>query len=163
MVSSDSQLIGLVAIILGFFVATKKGGSTVESVFRPVVQTSTQVQPVENPQIQTLKDSIKEVNRFISQTFKAPIRKPKEQLTRAERFQPLPKGSRFSINPFTGMRIALPVGPRGSGVTERFFGGAQQLQFNQNLVTQGQTLFSGVSDLLKGLKSELKILETNSV
>jgi len=110
-----------------------------------------------------LQSQIRVFEGFKKRTFKAPKFIPKSQLSRAARFQPLPKGSRFSINPFTGMRIALPVGPRGSGVTERFFGGKAQLQSNLQLVTQGNLFLKSINDSIKALQNRIRIIDTNSV
>jgi len=152
---TNFALVGL-ALLVGFLILRRSDNLT-------DIPGPSEIPIQENPQIQILKDTISGVQRFIGDTFKAPKIIPKEQLTRSARFQPLPKGSRFAINPFTGLRISLPVGPRGSAKTEAFFGGAGLLQSNQALVTQGTALFTQASNIVKDLQSQLKILETKSV
>jgi len=165
MVSSGSiAIIGLA--LLGAFIFLRSSNNST------IVPSTNEIPIQQNPQIQILKDAIAGVQGFVKQTFKAPPVKTKVRgmfflngvpQSRASRFQSLPKGSRFAVNPFTGTRIALPVGPRGSSVTERFFGGAGQLARNQTLVTQGQALFTQTQDIIKDLQGQLNILQTKSV
>jgi len=119
-----------------------------------------------------LLTQIKEAQSFLKRSFKAPPVRTKvggqifldgRPISRAEQFQPLPKGSSFGTNPFTGLRIPLPVGPRGSAVTEAFFGGKAQLQFNQNLVNQGLFISNSVQKFISDLQARIKIIDTNSV
>jgi len=118
------------------------------------IRQSTVVKPM-------LQSQIKVFELFKKRTFNTNPRKP--PTSRAARFQPLPKGSRFAINPFTGQRIALPVGRRGSSVTESFFGGKALLASNLNLVTQGNLFLKSINASIKALQDRIRIIDTNSV
>jgi len=114
-----------------------------------------------------LQSKIREIQGFQRRTFKKPPKRACGGVGQFScgkfNFTPLPKGSRFGINPFTAMRIALPVGPRGSSVTESFFGGKAQLQANLNLVTRGTLFAQSINDLIKDLQARIRIIDTNSV
>lgn len=119
-----------------------------------------------------LQTQIKEAQGFLKRTFfqnpnigetAFQRRQRINRIPRNIRFQPLPKGSTFGINPFTGLRIPLPVGPRGSSVTEAFFGGKRQLQFNQNLISQGLFIQNSVQKFISDIQARIKIIDTNSV
>jgi len=169
MVSGTSLgLAALALVAIGFFITRKPSSEVIDQTKPLEILFPKPIIIPENPAITQVKGAIQQVESFIKQNFKTP--EPRNDCGRPGQFScgkinfsPLPKGSRFGINPFTGTRIALPVGPRGSSVTERFFGGAQQLLSNQNLVAAGGDLFSQADSLLKGLQGELNILQTNSV
>jgi len=175
MVSSRNIILaGLGAVILAVIASrglfSRNGAITQDEIITPeIIITPTEPEPIViNPQIQILKDAIAGVQGFIKQTFRAPKRPsncggPGQFSCGKINFSPQPRGSRFSIDPFTGTRIALPVGARGSAVTERFFGGAQQLLSNQARVTQGLALSTRARGILTDLQNQLTILETKSV
>jgi len=154
MVSQTNIILVGIALLVGFvFLRNNNNFSSTSSPSEITIQ--------ENPQIQILKDAIKGVQGFINTTFKAPP--PRTNLSRAARFQPLPKGSRFAIDPFSGVRIPLPVGPRGNVKTISFFGGQNVLDFNLRKVTQGIKLSTQANQILADLKGQLSILDTKSV
>ena len=178
MVSSDNIIlagIGVLALVLfGSRIFSSNGNNLIsqDEIITPTILPPEIPEIVENPQIQILKDAISGVNSFIKNTFKPPPVKTKVRgqffldgvpQSRASIFQTSPKGSRFGTDPFTGLRIALPVGPRGNATTERFFGGVQSLLANQNLVTQGGDLFKQASQIVTDLQGQLNILQTKSV
>jgi len=118
---------------------------------------------VPNPEIAILENQIKGVKAFISSTFKkAPVRTDcggTGQFSCGKiNFSPQPKGSRFGINPFTGLRIPLPVGPRGNASTVAFQGGQAQLDANQRLISFGLEQFQKTTGILTGLQEKLGLL-----
>jgi len=100
------------------------------------------------------------VQGFFSRTFKTPKRIPKSQLSRAARFQPLAKGTRFSIDPFTGKRVLIGFGPRASPKTRSFFGDPSA---NLLRVQQGNLFRSSLNDLIGNLQNRIRIIDTKSV
>jgi len=164
MVSSDNQLIGLVAIVLGFFVATRKGGSTVESIFRPVVQTGTGIQPVD-PEISGLQKLLAQAQDIFKNTFKAPMLT--KGLTTGGKTFPCrgpnclgifqAKGTVSTFDPFTGQRIALAGSSKFQQITGFNFAS------NQARVTQGNLFKFELGNIIKDLQGQINILQSKSV
>jgi len=162
MVSKTSAAIVGVALLGALFFLRSKSTDTIT----PAGARLDVQKQIENPAISVVKGQIKEVQSFIAATFKRiPTSRELNLCGGAGQFScgrfnfsPQPRGSRFSINPFTGARIALPVGTRGSAATEAFQGGREQLAANQQLVTFGTGLRAQSEDLLSSLREKLGLL-----
>jgi len=122
---------------------------------------------VPNPEIAAVEGQISAVQSFIKKTFfQSPFagesafqrRQRINRIPRNIRFATQPKGSRFGINPFTGQRLALPVGPRGNASTVAFQGGQAQLDANQRLITFGLETAAQSNTLLSSLQEKLGLL-----
>jgi len=116
-----------------------------------------------NPDIANFKAAISEAQRFVAATFKVPKKRTDcggtGQFSCGKiNFTTFPKGSRFGINPFTGTRIALPVGPRASQKTINFLGGAAQLSENLRFITAGGLFKSQIQNFISGFQGQLGIL-----
>jgi len=180
MVSSSNIVLAGVALLVGFFVLRGSSSVTpslsnaeIPQAFN-IIQDPAQTlalpgffadieqkkfeQEVEIPFLQKL---LSDAQSLFKNTFNTNPTPPCR--TRACKFQTFPRGSRFTIDPFSGQRIALPVGARGGSKTEAFFGGAEQLQFNLAKVTQGRILSTSLSDLIADITNQLKIKQTISV
>jgi len=156
MVSKTSIL--AIVLLFGLILSSKKGNILQGGAPSPV-DPSVDLDPV-GTQINFFQTQIKDAMSFLKSTFKAPP--DRTNLSRAARFQTFPRGSRFGTNPFTGLRIALPVGPRGSSKTESFFGGAALLQSNQNLINQGLAINKTVTDFIAESQTQIQLLEANT-
>jgi len=189
MVSSDNQLIGLVAIILGFFVATRNKSSTVESVFRGDTVTPMSETKTQDPQIPALENLLSQATQLFTQTFRqTPFQTQREKLISrvgAFRAKQIIRGSstingirvppqrgpnvlglfgatgvQTGIDPFTGTRILTGFGPRASFKTRSFFGDPSS---NLMRITEGNIIKGQLSDFIKNIQGQLNILQTNSV
>jgi len=122
---------------------------------------------VPNPERAAVEGQIKTVQSFIKRTF---FQNPNagetafERRTRINRiprhirFQTFPKGFRQGVNPFTGAKLALPVGSRGNAKTIAFAGGQAQLDANQRLITFGLETAKQSNLLLSSLQDKLGLL-----
>jgi len=168
MVSFGSgALLGLGAVALFLFLnrGSSLGPNGPDAVAPDAVSEILPPEIMENPQIQILKDGISQINSFIKDTFKAPILT--KGLTTGGKTFPCrgpnclgifqAKGTRSGFDPFTGQRIALAGSTQFQNITKASF------DINNQLIASGQVVRSQIDDLLRGLKSELNILQTNSV
>lgn len=133
---------GLVA-----YLALKPGSSDRSGIPTPTLQSQDAPTLIKiadaRSQNEAIESRLAQINQELSifSTFK---RKPKEQLTRAERFQPLPKGATFTINPFTGRNVLIGTGKSGRpGAVAAIFGGIADInqirvarEFQSNLLTE---------------------------
>jgi len=180
MVSSSNLAIVGLALLAGFFVLRGNDNNNIPSssseipqafnIIQDPAQTKALPQFFENikqkkfeqeVEIPALQKLLSDAQSLFKNTFKPfiPISNP----TRAQRFQLFPRGFRQTIDPFTGLKIALPVGPRGNVKTIAFAGGQAQLDFNLRKVTEGNILKGNLSDFIADLTNQLKIKQTNTV
>jgi len=168
MVSRNNILLIGAAILLvsvGGISLFKKGGAVSQTVFRttdpppippPIVQ--------ESQQLTGLKAILGTAQNIFKSTFKTPPKRTDcggtGQFSCGKiNFSPQPRGSRFGIDPFTGRRVALPVGPRGGSKTVAFFGGQEVLNRNLARVTQGNIIRSDLSDFISNITNQIGLLE----
>jgi len=149
-------LIGAAVLLLGVtsFRLRPKGGGVVPS------------DPIQDPnkiQITGLKQILASAQNIFKTTFKSP---PKRSCGGVGQFScgklnftPLPKGSRFSIDPFTGKRISIGQTFRGTPAGAAFFGGEAQLARNFQRVQQGNILKSDLSDFISNITNQIGLLE----
>jgi len=117
-----------------------------------------------DPNIAIFKNAISEAQRFIKDTFKKPPPRAcggTGQFSCGKfNFTTFPKGSRFSVNPFTGTRLSIPAGPRASQKTIDFLGGAAQLSENLRFINAGNLFKSQIQDFISNFQGRLNILTT---
>jgi len=149
MVSSDNQLIGLVAIILGFFVATRGKTSMVESVFRPDILP---MKPLENIEkinfMERLDQSIGFVRKRIGK-LEASFRP-----TGPKRVTGFPRG--VFVSSLAGKSVITGFGPKASPKTRAIIGDVSRSAFAVD-VNRAQLL------AFRDVLGELNILRTKSV
>jgi len=166
MVTSNNVLIGLGVIVIAFFFL-KKNGASVESIFRPVAQTSTGVQPVD-PEITGLKQILAQAQSIFKNAFKAPILT--KGLTTGGKTFPCrgpnclgsfqAKGVRTSFDPFTGQRLIVGFTPRAATFLKKI---NPQAPFNVARITQGNIIKSDLMKIITNLTTQINILESKSV
>jgi len=115
--------------------------------------------------ILALQNELNQATTFFKQTFKTPKRPsncggPGQFSCGKINFSPQPRGARFGIDPFSGQRIALPVGPRGNQKTVAFFGGQQQLNLNVQRIEFGTRLKSNVQAFIADISSRIGLLRS---
>jgi len=155
-------IIGLIALAIGGSSFLKRGPD-----ITPSGATLDVKKFVPNPEIAAVEGQIKTVQSFISRTFfqnpnagetAFQRRQRINRIPRNIRFQTFPRGFRQGVNPFTGQKLALPVGPRGSAKTIAFAGGQAQLDANQRLITFGLETAAQSNTLLSSLQEKLGLL-----
>jgi len=121
--------------------------------------------PIDNrAEIFFFQGQLNEALGFLRDTFKTPPKRqcggPGQFSCGRLNFSPQPRGARFGIDPFSGQRIALPVGPRGNVKTVAFFGGQAQLNLNVQRIEFGNLLQGNVKAFIAELRSKIGLLRT---
>jgi len=119
--------------------------------------------PIDNrAEIFFFQSQLTEAAAFLRNTFRTPPKRacggPGQFSCGRLNFSPQPRGARFGIDPFSGQRIALPVGPRGNTKTVAFFGGQQQLNFNLQKIQFGNLLQGNVKAFIADISSKIGLL-----
>jgi len=111
-----------------------------------------------------LQNQLNLATQFQRETFKTPPKRqcggPGQFSCGRLNFTPLPKGSAFGIDPFTGQRIFVGISKRGSQATIDFFGGSQQLAFNLQKIAFGNKLKSNVQAFIADISSRIGLLRS---
>jgi len=164
MVTSNNMLIGLGAIVLAvlFF---KKGGSSVESIFRPMGGNIPQENLPANTEISGLQKILAQAQDIFKNTFKAPMLT--KGLTTGGKTFPCrgpnclgifqAKGTVSTFDPFTGARVALAGSSKFQQITGFNFAA------NQARVTQGNLFKFELSNIIKDLQGQINILQSKTV
>jgi len=158
MVSSSNIILVGLALLAGVFLLR---GSSQTSV--PAVS----VADKQDPEIPLLENLLGQAQSLFKQTFPPPFKQVIRQPSQLRgpnvlgSFQA--KGTRTTIDPFSGRRIAIGQTFRGTSRGAAVFGGVGQLESNRQRVIQGNILKSSLSDFIADITNQLNIKQTNSV
>jgi len=156
-------------VSLGEFLSNLFSTGPQVQIFKPRFEKASPVPPPPPPidnraEIFAFQSELNLANQFLRETFRTPPKQPcggTGQFSCGRfNFSPQPRGARFGIDPFSGQRIPLPVGPRGNPKTVAFFGGQQQLNLNVQRIAFGNDLRSNVQAFISEISSKIGLLRT---